>query len=74
MKENSITEYKISAVEAGEWKTAQNYIDLIYSDSALMYALTNFDVHSYWSEQEDKVNLTEYMEICLTKPNIVASV
>ncbi len=58
----SVKDVKISAIEAGEWKTAKTYIDAIFTDKELMTALTNFDVHSYWSDAEDKMNIANYME------------
>ncbi|WP_205600721.1 glycoside hydrolase [Gracilibacillus sp. YIM 98692] len=62
MKEQTDTSFKIAAIEAGEWKTAQKYVDHIFQDSELMTALTHFDVHSYWSEAKDKIQLADYMK------------
>ncbi|SFL45056.1 O-Glycosyl hydrolase [Gracilibacillus orientalis] len=61
IEQQSVKDVKVSAIEAGEWKTAQEYIDPIFTDNKLMTALTNFDAHSYWSEPGDKIKIANYM-------------
>lgn len=44
----------ISAIEAGEWKSADTYARPIFAQPELASALTHFAVHSYWSSAEEK--------------------
>ncbi|MGP4038585.1 glycoside hydrolase family 30 protein [Gracilibacillus sp. D59] len=62
LEQQSLYDVKISAIEAGEWKTARTYIDPIFKDNELMIALTHFDVHSYWSDVQDKIKIANYLK------------
>src|SRR5699024_11386954 len=55
MKERSISTYEISAIEAGEWQSSKQYIDLIYQNKELKDTLSHFYVHTDWSRAADQI-------------------
>lgn len=52
----------ISAVEAGEWSTAEVYAHKILQDPTLAAQLDHFAVHSYWSNPNDKKQFVSFMQ------------
>ena len=56
--------YDISAVDSAEMKLASNmrYLDLLMQDEDLRCDLDHYAVHSYWSSEYDRRQLSEYVE------------
>lgn len=55
MEKRGIATFNLVAPEAGEWKTAMTYANLMFENEELDAAIDAFDGHSYWSSRDDKI-------------------
>jgi O-glycosyl hydrolase len=56
-------EVKLSPIESGQWDVAHNaeYLTALQSDPALWLALGPYSVHSYWSQDNDRLDFVRYL-------------
>ena len=51
-----------SVFESGEWKSTAVYVDKLLDDPEIAPFIGHLDVHSYWSDENDKRRLVSYLE------------
>ena len=54
--------YKVAAVDSGDWRKSRQYIDALFENVYIKNHLDAFHLHSYWSDAVDKRRIRTYMD------------